>query len=255
MATTKLHRLIGPASAAVDDAVARLVSAEVLNGRYRISMPIVTCTGSMVDVSVWPEPDGAFIVSDAGSAHHEVTSGAFNERTFQSVARSQCAAYGAVFDYGTMLLMRVTAAQLRGSIIAMGSLIKEVVDETVLRSVKAKAESARDRLFERLDQAFNKANVTHDAEIIGASTAGYRVDALVRVGDEPVVFDLFTKDPNSISAAFTKLSDIYRRDDGPKLVAVTRDPENIGPKLQLISSVAPVIRIDAAIDRFRKIAA
>lgn len=255
MATPNLHRLNGPASAAVDEAVARLVTSDVLNGRYRISMPVVTSTGSMVDVSVWPEPGGTFMVSDAGMAHFEITSGAFNERTFQSIARARCATYGAMFDGGTMLFMRVAAPQLRGAIIGMASLVKEVVDETVARSIRVKAETARDKLFERLNKAFEGAKVAHDAEIVGASTAGYKVDALVSTDAGEVVFDLFTKDPISISAAFTKLSDIYRRDDGPKLVAVTRDPDAVGPKLQLISSVAPVIRLEAALDRFRKVAA
>ncbi|AXQ93179.1 hypothetical protein D0Z66_04745 [Cereibacter sphaeroides] len=209
----------------------------------------------MIDVSVWPEPGDTFMVSDDGAAHFEVTSGAFSERAFQAVARAQCANYGALFDGGTMLFMRVAAHQLRGAIISMATLIKEVVDETVARSIKAKAESSLERLYERLDMAFDASKVAHDAEVIGASTAGYRVDALVRAETGDVVFDLFTKDPNSVSSTFTKLSDIYRLDDGPKLVAVTRDPDAVGPKLQLISSVAPVIRLDSAVEVFRKQAA
>jgi hypothetical protein len=255
MATPILINLNGRVSAAVDEAVARLVTVDRLNGRYRISMPVVTCTGAMIDVSVWPEPGDTYMVSDAGVAHFEVTSGAFNERTFHAVAKAHCTAYGAMFDGGTMLFMRVSAAQLHGAIVTMASLVKEVVDETVARSIKAKAEKARDKLFERLDKAFDAVKVTHDAEVIGASTAGYKVDALVTTDGGDVVFDLFTRDPNSISAAFTKLSDIYRLASGPKLVAVTRDPDAVGPKLQLISSVAPVIRLDAAPERFRKMAA
>lgn len=255
MANANLIHLTGRSATVVDGAVARLVSADTLNGRYRISMPVVTCTGSMIDVSVWPEPGDSFMVSDDGSAHFEVTSGAFSERTFQLVAKAHCASYGALFDGGTMLFMRVTAGQLRGAIISMASLVKEVVDETVARSIKAKAETALDRLYERLDKAFDASKVAHDAEVIGASTAGYKVDALVRTETGNVVFDLFTKDANSVSAAFTKLSDIYRLEDGPKLVAVTHDLDAVGPKLQLISSVAPVIRLDAAPEAFRKVAA
>lgn len=66
---------------------------------------------------------------------------------------------------------------------------------------------------------------------------------------------MFTGDPNSIAAAFTKLSDIYRRDDAPRLVGVTRNPDRIGPKLKLVSSVANVIRLDAEPNSFRKLAA
>lgn len=255
MATAHILDLTGRPAAAVDDAVARLVTTDVLNGRHRISMPVATCTGSMIDVTVWHEPGGTFMISDDGSAHFEIASGAYNERAFQSVAKASCARYGAIFDGGTMLLIRVHAAQLRGAIIAMTSLIKEVVDETIARSIKAKAETSLDRLYERLDKAFSASNVVHEAEVLGASTAGYKVDALVRTDAGDVVFDLFTKDANSISAAFTKLSDIHRLDYGPKVVAVTRDPDAVGPKLQLISSVAPVIRLDAAPEQFRSLAA
>lgn len=255
MVATHLLHLSNNAASSVDEAVARLVSSDVLNGRYRISMPVVTCTGSMVDVSVWPEPDGGFMVSDDGSAYFEITSGAFSERIFGSVARARCAVYGALFDGGTMLFIRVAADRLRGAIIAMASLIKEVVDETITRSIKAKAERERDLLYDRLDTAFLKSNVERGVEVVGASTAGYTVDAVVKTDHGPIVFDLFTKDPISVAAAFTKLSDIYRLEDGPRLAAVTRDPSAVGPKLQLVSSVASVIRVDAAIETFRRLAA
>lgn len=240
---------------AVDEAVARLVSCDVLNGRYRIGMPVAMGTGTLVDVSVWPEPGGSFLVSDGGIAHLEITSSAYSERIFSKVARDRCARYGATFDGATMLFFRVPADRLRGAIISMASLAKEVVDETIMRATRIKVETARDALFERLDKAFGSDRVTHDAIIVGESTAEYHVDAEARLDGRLVVFDLFTDDANSIASTFTKLSDIYRRENAPGLVGVTRNPDRVGPKLQLISSVANVIRLDAAADKFRRLAA
>lgn len=254
MVSTSIIHLTGKASTAVDEAVATLVSMETLNGRYRISMPVAMCTGTLVDVSVWPEPDGDFMVSDDGVAHFEIASNSISQRTFNSVARAKCAPYGAVFDGGAMFFMRVAADRLRGAIIAMAALVKDVVDETMERAAKAKADAARDILFARLDSAFSAPNVIHDADILGASTAGYTVDAIVQTDAGPVVYDLFTKDANSVSSAFTKLSDISRLDTGPRLVAVTREPDLVGPKLQLIATVAPIIRLTSAPETFRKAA-
>lgn len=243
------------AEAVVMEAVVRLVSVDALNGRYRVGLPISLCTGSMVDVSVWAEPNGTFMVSDDGAAYFEISSGAFNDRIFQTVARAHSEAAGAMFDGGTMLFMRVKADRLRGAIIAMGHLIQSVVNETISRSVKVKAETLRATLFNSLDAAFSGAAVTHDAQIFGATTAEYKVDALVKTDGGFLVFDLFTKDAISVAAAFTKLSDIYRLEHGPKVIGVTRDPAAVGPKLQLISSVAPVVRADAAVDVFRRLVA
>lgn len=255
MGTKNVLHMNGTGIAAVETAVARLVSWHPLNGRYRVSMPVALCTGTLVDVSVWPEPDGSFMVTDDGIAHFEVVSGAFSERLFRSVAKTRCGSAGAVFDGGTMLFLRVSADQLRGAIIAMANLIKEVVDETIARSIKQKFEGARDALFERLDMAFSPASVSHCASVIGASTAEYEVDALVETRRGLVVFDLFTKDPASIASSFTKLSDLARGDGTPRLVAVTPKPEDIGPKLTLIASVATVIRADSTVDVFRRAAA
>lgn len=242
-------------STAVDEAVARLVSVDALNGRYRIAMPVSLCTGSLVDVSVWPEPGGTFMVSDDGTAHFEATSAMVSERTFTAVAKARCAAYGAAFDSHSMLFIRVEADRLRGAIIAMASLIKEVVDEAFERAARAKATRAADTLYERLDMAFPDAEVEHRAGVFGASTAEYQVDAVVKTPRGLLVFDLFTKDPNSVAAAFTKLSDLARLEQPPRLIGVTPNPEQVGPKLQLISSVAPIIRPEAAVETYRRVAA
>ncbi|TXH26489.1 MAG: hypothetical protein E6Q99_04585, partial [Elusimicrobia bacterium] len=218
---TPKHSLLKGVDVAVDAAVARLVSLDVVGGRHRISMPIALCTGSMVDVSVWAEPGGTFMVSDDGTAHFEATLAMVSERTFGAVARAKIAPYGAAFDGHSMLFIRVEPGRLHGAIVAMASLIKEVVDEAIARAARAKSASAFDTLYERIGRAFPNAEIQHHAGMIGASTAEYEVDAAVRTERGLLVFDMFTKDPISIAATFTKLSDLSRLDAPPRLVAVT----------------------------------
>lgn len=195
------------------------------------------------------------MVTDDGSAHFEAASGMVSDRIFSSVARAKCAAYGAAFNRHSMLFMRVEPGRLHGAIVAMASLVKEVVDEAFERSLRSKSSIVMETLYERVDMAFPGAKIEHDAEVFGASTAEYKVDALVRTDAGLLVFDLFTKEPASVSATFMKLSDLSRSDDPPRLVAVTEEPEKIGPKLQLITSVASVIRPSAAVEAYQRAAA
>lgn len=243
----------GPVADAVSAAVARLVSSDALNGRYRIGLPIVLATGSCVDVSVWPEDaEGrSFMVSDAGTAFLEVAEVAFSSRTFNKVARERCEAYGATFDGDAMLFMRVSAERLRGSIVAMGSLIKEVVDQTIERALRAKHEPAMELLFDKLRAAYPGREVIHDATVYGASSASYTVDALVDDGQRGVAYEIFSKAPASVNAAFATFSDLSRSTEAPVPVGVTSDLNAIGPKLQLVSSVAKVVRLADSFERFR----
>lgn len=243
-------------TAAVDDAVRRLFSVDVLNGRWRISLPVVCCTGIRVDVTVWPEGGGdSFLVTDDGLASKEIENGFFSERSFQRIAKERCTRYGALFDGQTMLFMRVGSEQLHGAIIAMANLTKEVVDETVEHSLRVKHESGLEKLVSRLGSAFPTAQIDINAKIVGQSTAEHEFDALVRTDRGLLAFDLFSKDGNSVNAAYTKLSDIARLDHGPKPIGITKSTAAIGPKLTLITSVADVLEIDAPVKLYGSLAA
>ncbi len=255
MAENRFTLLTSQVDATVNEAVGRLVSCDMLNGRYRISLPILMPSGAYVDVSVYPEPGDSFMVTDGGCAFREADDYAATSRSFKAVARELSARAGVDFDGATILMLRVKAEQLKAAIVTIGNVAAQVAAETVERSLKAHSESARDQLFERVELAFPGAHIEHDAEILGASTASYKFDATVAINQKVVAFDLFGKDPISIAATFTKLSDVSRAENGPGVVGVTKDPDKIGPKLSLISSVAKVIRLDAGLQAFQKTAA
>ncbi|SMP35346.1 hypothetical protein [Shimia sagamensis] len=246
----------GEATKALNRAVADMVRVSTINGRWRVQMPVASRFGSMVDVSVWPEGDGdTFLVSDDGAAYHAAATAAASNRIFTSVARSFCEKYGAIFDGGTMLFMRVSADRLKGAIVAMAALTKEVIDETLERSFAEKAHRIKDRFLERIDRAFPHAEVSQNVGIRGHSTAEHEFDALVEINGGALAFDLFSKAAVSVNSAYVKLADLSRLEVGPKPIGATRKRKDIGPKLNLINSVATVIEVDTDLENYARLAA
>lgn len=256
MATTN-HLVLSGASSneAVNDVVRSLCTSKVMNGRHRITLPTVTAYGSLVNVSVYHEGGDSFMVSDDGSAYHEITTACANERTFSSVARSHSARYGASFDGCSMIFIRVSGPRLRGAIISMGSLIKEVVDETIEKSFATKVDRARERFVKRVAEAFKDYERIEHAVIPGYSNAKHEVDMLVKLNGDSLAFDYFSAHGSAVNSAYVKLSDIGRLEHGPSPIGVTPNPDQVGPKLTLISSVARIIRADATDETYRLLAA
>jgi hypothetical protein len=232
-------------SDALEEALRTMVSSKFVQGRFRVEMPVVMAGGSAATVTVWPEGNGeTFMVSDDGAALFEVMSGAFSETIFRRVAKEWCDRYGASFDGGSMLYLRVSRERLRGAIIAMANLMKEVVDVTIERSVDQKARQIDVELWDRLDRAFGGVSVERKAHLAGESTAIHEFSAIVQTAKGLVAFDTFTAQGNSINSVYVKMADVGRSETPPKAIAVTRSLSDIGPKLNLITSVAQVIEIN-----------
>lgn len=239
---------------ALDDAVRSMVSSTFVQGRYRIDMPLVMPSGSVTTVTVWPEGGAdTFMVTDDGAALFEIVSGAFNETIFARVAKERCKNYGATFDGGSMFYLRVSADRLRGAIIAMANLMKEVVDETISRSITQKAKTIDLELWDKLDRTFLDYKVERNVRVQGDSTADHEFRALVTTEKGLVLFDTFTAQSNSINSVYLKMADVGRSDSPPKSIAVTRRLSDIGPKLNLITSVTEVVEIDIQVQDLMKL--
>ncbi|GAB5431258.1 MAG: hypothetical protein EpisKO_06280 [Epibacterium sp.] len=219
-------------------------------------MPVVTSFGSLISVSVWPEGNGdTFLVSDDGLAYHEVNSAAASDRTFTSVASNKAKQAGAHFDGCSLLFMRVNKNRLKGSIIAMAELTKQVIDETIEKSFAAKHDQARERFIRTASEAFANYDRTESATVRGYSNAEYEIDLLVHRDQTLLAFDYFSKSGNSVNSAYVKLSDLSRLEGPPTTVGVTKSISAIGPKLSLISSVSQIIEADAPPARYLQLAA
>lgn len=255
MADNTIFHLKSDVDAAVIASVGSLVSVDNLNGRYRVSLPILMPSGSLIDISVQREGGDTFLVSDDGAAFFDVAGYGVTRAAFTRLASEKADRAGAIFDGDAFFFLRVSHAQLRVAIIAIANLSADVAATVAERSMRGRHDNAREVLFERIGRAFPNASVSRDVTILGASTAPYDFDAMVEVGGRRVVFDVFTKDPVSLNSVYTKLSDVRRLEEHPGLVGVTRDPDTIGPKLTLISSVAKVIPLDASAAIFHRAAA
>lgn len=239
---------------ALDEAVKSLVSATFVAGRFRIDLPIVMPSGSSTSITVWPEPGDSFMVTDDAAAWFEVTSSGFSEALFSRVAKELSQRYGATFDGESMFYLRVGPNRLRGAIIAMANLVKEVVDETVLRSINQKARQIDLELWDKLDRAFPGHKLERKAHFMGESTALHEFTAMLTTENGAVLFDTFSAQGNSINSVYVKMADVQRGESPPKGVAVTKQMASIGPKLNLITSVAQVVEIDLGIGDLQKIA-
>jgi hypothetical protein len=242
-------------SHALETAIRSLVSMSFAHGRFRVDMPVILPSGSAATVTVWPEGGGeTFMVTDDGAALFEVTSGAFSEPIFGRVARDRCARYGAQFDGGTMLYLRVNADQLRGAIVTMANLMKEVVDETINRSLHHNMRPIDLELWDKLERAFAGCRVERRVQLLGESTASHEFSAVVTTNKGLIAFDTFSAQGNSINSVFVKMADIGRGDAPPKGFAVTKRVADIGPKLNLINSVAQVIEVGIETETLHRLA-
>jgi hypothetical protein len=240
---------------ALDEAVRSMVSSSFVQGRFRVELPLVMPSGSVTTVTVWPEGSGdTFMVTDDGASLFEVASGAFNEMLFARVARERCERYGAQFDGGSMLYLRVSAGRLRGAIVAMANLMKEVVDETIHRSINQKARQIDFELWDKLDRTFSGYKLERKAHVLGESTALHEFSALLTTERGLVAFDTFNAQGNSVNAVYVKMADIGRNESPPKGIAVTKHMSDIGPKLNLITSVAQVVEIDITTEDLQRLA-
>ena len=240
---------------ALETAVRSLVSSSFVQGRHRIHMPVVMPSGSSATVTVWPEGNGdTFLVTDDGMSLFEVESGAYSETLFSRVAKERCTRYGASFDSVSMFYLRVSHDRLRGAIIAMANLMKEVVDETIQRSINQKAKEIDHELWDKLDRTFAGYEVKRRAQLLGESTARHQFSALLNTEKGFVVFDTFNAQASSINSIYVKMSDISRVEAPPKGIAVTKRRSEIGPKLNLIASVAQVVEIGIVAHDLRKLA-
>ena len=257
MGTTAFHLTgdgKGHPDTTVEEAVRALCAIDRINGRHVIQMPVSTASGSLISVTVWHDGD-FFMVTDDGMALHEILSAGASERVFSRIASERSRNYGAVFDGGMMLYIRVSKGHLKGAIIAMANLVRGVIDETIEHSFRAAIDRRREQFIKTATEAYQGYNVREHVKMTGFSTATHEFDLLVYRDGRPLVFDYFSKAGNAVNSAYLKLSDMARLENGVKPVGVTPNPDAIGPKLTLITSVADVIRADAEPHVYAQLAA
>lgn len=239
---------------AIAAAIEDLVRARVADEKTELVMPVLYPNGSHVVISVWPDGD-RFMVSDDGGAATEAEMAGVKPNVFARLAKTEAERVGAQCDTRAFFFLRVDHARLATAITVLADTARATVAAALETLVATKAATLEERLFERLDRTFHGTRVERHAGVRGASTVEYDVDALIELDGRRVVFDTFTRHPNSVSALVAKFVDLSQLDAPPVRVGVTADKSRIGERLQLVSSFGRVIEVDAAERTYERAAA
>lgn len=222
-----------------------LSKASMLDGRAFIRTPVMFPSGSMVVVFLHEEGGGRYRVSDLGQGLEEAdTLGiatAYRNQAAEIATRS-----GIVFDERAFIVTGLEQDQLVGAVMAVTNAAGRALERAMLRSEGRRQEAAVERLVGRLRHAFPDADVTREAELRGASTHAWKVDALVRSGEDRAAFNVVTPHPASVAFATTKFHDIALLERAPARVAVVRRKASLGDLLAVVSQAAKVIEDEAA---------
>lgn len=222
--------------------VAALVRADVGAGSVTIHTPYVAPGGTPIRVLMDATKDG-WLVHDGGFGALEAElSGA--SRIYARIAREIAESSGLLFDHRMVFCADVPEAWLPNAVIAIGDAVKRALIQTADRLTMQIKVAAREVLFEKLKRRFGEEQVEFDAEVTGGAGGTWPVDALIISPRENIraVFDLVSPHPNSIAAAFTKLSDIGDAPEPPRRFAVKQDVAGFdAPKITLLTRAASAV--------------
>jgi hypothetical protein len=223
-----------------DEVARRLGSCELFQERAYIRTPILLASGSTIVVTIDDDGRGGFSVSDLGQAADEADIHAVNV-SFRNHAQELARLAGIEFRDGVLAVTGVRRDQLVGAVIAVADCAARSVERATALADERRTTLAVDRLVQRLNRVFRPERVHRAAEIAGASTHSWQVDALVDTDGRRAAFEIVRPHVNSVAAAATKFHDVARLQDAPARVAVVRSKAAMGDLLAVVSQAAQVI--------------
>lgn len=227
-----------------------LVRLERINGAFFLNLPLLYPDGSFVTVRIDQMPQG-IRVSDAGFAYREaedVDAGRSFKRTANKVAEVTGVSVGA-----KTLSLEVPIYDLHRAILDVAETSWRVADHICQKVFDEDEDELSEALSERLIGLFGAPNVSH-VPITGASNNEWLVSATVAYQGHKVIFQAVGEHANSVYKASTAFRDIANLAHPPRLVAVVKSKEAMGPKLSLLAP-ARVVEEAQPDDLFRKAAA
>lgn len=243
------------AALAVKDALA---SFRIDGRSARFRTPFLSPSGATIPIVMHPDDENGWMVHDDGFGALEAEmSGGIN--IYRQVARNIADREGLQFDQRMIFCTRVPEEWLPNAVIMLGSAVRQAIIRTAERQSTISHDLSRRVLFEKLELRFGASHVVRDAELIGRAGSTWKLDALISVPDRKwrAVYDLVTPHPNSIAAAFTKLTDIGQIEDAPFRIAVKqRGARFESSQISLLSHASSsVLDLDQPVDSWTKLAA
>jgi hypothetical protein len=124
----------------------------------------------------------------------------------------------------------------------------------MLRAGDRRPQTAADRLLARLSRLFPDRPIRAEAEVRGASTHAWQVDAAVETERGLALFDFVSPAPVSVAFAAAKFHDIALLENAPPRIAVVRRKDAFGDLLPVVAQAAKVVQEDAADSTFERLA-
>ncbi len=221
-----------------------LSKASVLGGRAFIRTAVLFPSGSTVVVGIEAEGGERYRLSDFGQGEDEAELLDI-VNIYRHQAKEIADLSGLIFDSGAFLLIQASAGQLVGATMAIANAASRALERAMQRAEQRQRSAAANLLVERLRTIFPPPAVTRDAEIRGASTHPWHVDAMVDLGGGRAVFDFVTPHQTSIAFATTKFHDLARLEQAPVRIAAVHRKASLGAFLAVVSQAAKVIEDDA----------
>jgi hypothetical protein len=230
-----------------------LANAELFDGRAYVRTPLLLPSGSSVVVVVEPEGAGRFRITDLGQGHDEAEALGF-ARVYRRQADELAPLQGLAAKQGTLSLADLGQDELVGATMALATTVLRVFERAMMRAEERRPQMAADRLVARLYRLFSQRQVRPEAEVRGASTHAWQVDAVVETERGLALFDLVSPAPVSVAFAAAKFHDIALLENAPARIAVVRRKDAFGDLLPVVAQSAKVVQEDASDTTFEQLA-
>jgi len=230
-----------------------LASAEVFGGRAYLRTPMLLPSGASVVVVIEQEGAGRFRITDLGQGHDEAETLGFG-RIYRRQAEDVAGLQGLTADQGALSLRDLGPEELTGATMALASAVLRTMERAMLRAADRRPQTAADRLIARLSRLFPGRQIRPDAEVRGASTHAWQVDAVVETERGLALFDFVSPAPVSVAFAAAKFHDIALLENAPARIAVVRRKDAFGDLLPVVAQAAKIVQEDAADSTFESLA-
>jgi hypothetical protein len=225
--------------AAVDSAMAQLVSVKHSDGVSHIHLPVFYPSGAAVTVSV-EQIKGGYSVTDEGFAYREIEMvGA--DRMFGRAARSAGERFG-VDANSRMVSASADMGTLAGAIADVAIASAWVAHSVIDRISNRDENEIAQHLYGRLVHIFGANKVEQKATIIGASSNDWEVSSLVHLDGGVAVFDVVRNHHVAVYSTSTKFHDLALLSNRPAAVAVVRDKKAMGAYYGILAQAGHVIQ-------------
>jgi hypothetical protein len=206
---------------------------------------------ALVVVVIEQEDAERFRITDLGQGHDEAETLGFG-RLYRRQAEEVAKLQGLGATHGTLWLADLGRDQLVGATMALASAVLRTIERAMIRAGERRSQIAADRLITRLHRLFPDKQVRAEAEVRGASTHAWQVDAIVETERGLVLFDVVSPAPVSVAFAAAQFHDIALLENAPACIAVVRRKDAFGDLLPVVAQAAKVVQEDASDETFER---